>query len=470
MSFTATVTGSSPTGTVQFYVDGSAFGSAVTLASGSATSGSTSTLSVGTHTVTAAYSGDGAFNLASTGTLTGGQVVGQATAGTVVTSSGSPSLYQSSVTFTATINGEYGEVKGNKAKPQDVTGNVAWSANTGCGTTAVTSGNPGIATCTTTVLPTGSDTVTANYLGDTNHSPSNGSFVQTVTASPTTIAVTAVSPNNEDYGSTASVGITALLSWTGAGTPPTAADVSFGGIGFSGGSFSAASCGAPSGDTMTCTGTFTPSGNDAVGTYTFTAAFSGDSNYGASASGQTGNFAINGATSTTSVACSPNPKTYATSMTCTATINGENGNVKGTEKQQGQTARNHGNRGVEREYGLRHDQRNAGQSRNGDVQQLQRFEPAGGHRYDYGDLLGRQQPQRQRGFDERGRSRRNRDHDRRDRGEPSVGSLRLDGTGNDHGRVGVDGTRSSADGSRCIHWRQRIRWRLRNNDLRGSRA
>jgi hypothetical protein len=335
VSFTATVTGSSPTGTVQFYVDGSAFGSAVTLASGSATSGSTSTLSVGTHTVTAAYSGDGAFNLASTGTLTGGQVVGQATAGTVVTSSGSPSLYQSSVTFTATINGEYGEVKGNKAKPQDVTGNVAWSANTGCGTTAVTSGNPGIATCTTTVLPTGSDTVTANYLGDTNHSPSNGSFVQTVTASPTTIAVTAVSPNNEDYGSTASVGITALLSWTGAGTPPTAADVSFGGIGFSGGSFSAASCGAPSGDTMTCTGTFTPSGNDAVGTYTFTAAFSGDSNYGASASGQTGNFAINGATSTTSVACSPNPKTYATSMTCTATINGENGNVKGRGNNKG---------------------------------------------------------------------------------------------------------------------------------------
>ena len=122
---------------------------------------------------------------ASTGTLTGGQVVGQATAGTVVTSSGSPSLYQSSVTFTATINGEYGQVKGNKAKPEDVTGTVAWSAEyLGCGTTAVTSGNPGIATCTTSALPTGSDTVTANYLGDTNHSPSNGSFVQTVTCVP----------------------------------------------------------------------------------------------------------------------------------------------------------------------------------------------------------------------------------------------------------------------------------------------
>ena len=46
-----------PTGTVQFNIDGSAFGSPVTLASGSATSGSTTTLTVGTHTVTAVYSG-----------------------------------------------------------------------------------------------------------------------------------------------------------------------------------------------------------------------------------------------------------------------------------------------------------------------------------------------------------------------------------------------------------------------------
>jgi len=40
---------------VQFSIDGSAFGSPVTLASGSATSGSTSTLAEGTHTVTAVY-------------------------------------------------------------------------------------------------------------------------------------------------------------------------------------------------------------------------------------------------------------------------------------------------------------------------------------------------------------------------------------------------------------------------------
>ncbi len=79
VSFTATVTATSgtPTGTVQFVVDGTNFGSPVALASGSATSGSTTTLSAGTHTVTASYSPTGSYQ-ASNGTLSGGQVVNKA--------------------------------------------------------------------------------------------------------------------------------------------------------------------------------------------------------------------------------------------------------------------------------------------------------------------------------------------------------------------------------------------------------
>jgi hypothetical protein len=76
VSFTATVTGANPSGSVQFNIDGSAFGSPVTLASGTATSGSISTLTGGTHTVTAVYSGD-PNNAAGTGTLAGGQQVSQ---------------------------------------------------------------------------------------------------------------------------------------------------------------------------------------------------------------------------------------------------------------------------------------------------------------------------------------------------------------------------------------------------------
>lgn len=59
VTFTATVTGSSPTGTVQFK-DGSAdLGAPVTLSGGSATL-TTSALTRGTHSITAVYSGDGA--------------------------------------------------------------------------------------------------------------------------------------------------------------------------------------------------------------------------------------------------------------------------------------------------------------------------------------------------------------------------------------------------------------------------
>ena len=64
-TFTATVTPSgpgepTPTGTVQFALDGSAFGTAVALAGGVATSGSV-TLTAGSHKITAVYSGDSTY-------------------------------------------------------------------------------------------------------------------------------------------------------------------------------------------------------------------------------------------------------------------------------------------------------------------------------------------------------------------------------------------------------------------------
>ena len=82
VTLTATVTGSSPTGTVQFAIDGSNVGSAVTLSLGSA-SYSTSSLAVGTHTVTATYSGN-TSNAGSSGTLSPSQVVNAAAQGVPV--------------------------------------------------------------------------------------------------------------------------------------------------------------------------------------------------------------------------------------------------------------------------------------------------------------------------------------------------------------------------------------------------
>ena len=78
VTFTATVavvppgTGT-PTGTVQFLIDGTNFGTAVAL-TGNTAQTSTSSLSVGNHPVTAQYNGTATFNTSS-GTLSGGQTV-----------------------------------------------------------------------------------------------------------------------------------------------------------------------------------------------------------------------------------------------------------------------------------------------------------------------------------------------------------------------------------------------------------
>jgi hypothetical protein len=71
-----------PTGTVQFKIDGVNFGSPVAVdGTGHATSGSTTSLAVGSHSVTATYSGDANF-LGSIGSLAGGQTVTYAPPGT----------------------------------------------------------------------------------------------------------------------------------------------------------------------------------------------------------------------------------------------------------------------------------------------------------------------------------------------------------------------------------------------------
>ena len=58
MTFTATVSPSAATGTVQFQIDGTNFGGAVTVSGGKAVSGSTTSLTIGSHNITATYSGE----------------------------------------------------------------------------------------------------------------------------------------------------------------------------------------------------------------------------------------------------------------------------------------------------------------------------------------------------------------------------------------------------------------------------
>jgi hypothetical protein len=102
VTLTATVTGVFPSGTVQFKDGASNLGSAVTLAGGVA-SFTTSSLTSGSHNITAVYSGDGNNATSASAALT--QTVNQAASSTSLVSSLNPSAPGQSVTFTATVSG-----------------------------------------------------------------------------------------------------------------------------------------------------------------------------------------------------------------------------------------------------------------------------------------------------------------------------------------------------------------------------
>src|SRR5207237_487079 len=134
ISFTATISSSAATGTVQFKIDGNDFGSPAAVTNGSAMSGSTSSVARGNHTVTATYSGDSNF-AGSTGTLT--QTVNTAPTTTTVSSSENPSTFGDSISFTATISSSAAtgtvqfKIDGNNfGSPAAVTNGSAMSGST----------------------------------------------------------------------------------------------------------------------------------------------------------------------------------------------------------------------------------------------------------------------------------------------------------------------------------------------------
>ena len=171
VTFTATVStngGPGPGGTVQFKDGATNLGAPVTL-SGSTAMLTTSALSVGTHPITAVYSGDANYTTSASQVLdqivTGG---GPTATTTSLISSLNPSLLGQSVTFTATVNG---------ASP---TGTVQFSdAGSPIATAAL---NGGVASFTTSALTLGSHPITAFYGGDATNTASTSPVLTQVVA------------------------------------------------------------------------------------------------------------------------------------------------------------------------------------------------------------------------------------------------------------------------------------------------
>ncbi len=213
VTFTATVTssGGTPTGNVNFVIDGGAPTVVALNGAGQATL-TTSSLSVGNHTVMANYQGGGSFP-ASSGSLAGGQTVNPANTTTTVASNNNPSVFGQSVTFTATVTAT-APGGGTPA------GNVSFVIDGGAPTVVVLNG-AGQATLTTSSLSVGNHTVAATYQGNSNYNGSNGSLAggQTVNKASTTTAITSDNPDPSNLGQSVTVTYTVTAVAPGAGTP-----------------------------------------------------------------------------------------------------------------------------------------------------------------------------------------------------------------------------------------------------------
>src|SRR5439155_14856472 len=139
-------------------------------------------LSVGGHTVTAAYSGDTNFTTSTSPNFT--QTVNKANTSSAVASSVNPSVFGQSVTLTASVS-----VTGNGSGTLTGTVNFRDGGTTisGCGSAAVNGSAQ--ATCSTSSLTVGNHTITAVYSGDTNFNTSTSpNFTQTVNKASTSTA------------------------------------------------------------------------------------------------------------------------------------------------------------------------------------------------------------------------------------------------------------------------------------------
>ena len=280
-TITADVT-TGATGSVTFTGPGNVVLCTATIAAGVATC-DTPALPVGADTVTVAYAGDGTYGPSSTTT---GVTVGQAATTTSLGSSVNPSAALDPVTYTATVT----PVSPGSGTP---TGSVEYFDNgTPIAACNAGSGEPldgtGTAQCTVTYPVSGTHTITATYLGDTDFTGSDGGPLTQVVDLITTHVTASATPATTVFGQ--STTITADLPAGATGT------VTFTGPG------NVVLCTATvSAGQATCDTSALP-----VGTDTVAVAYSGDDSYGPSST-TTPVTVGQAATTTTITGTTPNP-------------------------------------------------------------------------------------------------------------------------------------------------------------------
>jgi hypothetical protein len=294
VTFTAQVSSASgtPTGTVIFY-DGSISMGSSTLARGTAAI-SVSLLSAGSHSITAAYQGSTSFSASTSSPVS--QLVNTATSATSLSSSLNPAGTNQSVTFTATVTGQYDGA---------VTGSVVFSSGSQTLGTASISGKT--ASLTTSFSTAGTYSISAKYNGDGNNSGSTSSTLsELINIATTTTLTSSLNPSLVRQAVT----FTATVS-SSAGSPSNSEAMTF-----KNGSLVLGTAPLSGGMAALTTSSL------AAGIYTITASYPGDANFAASTSPglrQVVNSVTKSATSTT-LASDLNPSIYGQSVTWTATV------------------------------------------------------------------------------------------------------------------------------------------------------
>jgi trimeric autotransporter adhesin len=206
ITLTATVVGSGapPVGTITFY-DGSVQLAVAQLNSNATATYSTSSLPLGSNSITASYDGGGYYNQANSPAV----VVTIFTLGTAVptvTATASSATITSAQTDTVTVS-----VAGPAGSPTP-TGTVVLTGANLIGGEPLANGSASFPIAAGT-LSSGANTLTAAYSGDANYAPANGTVI--VTVSPVGIAVPASSSVAPGASATATATLTADSSYSG---------------------------------------------------------------------------------------------------------------------------------------------------------------------------------------------------------------------------------------------------------------
>jgi YVTN family beta-propeller protein len=269
-----------PTGSVTFTVDGVAQ-NPVTLSPSGQASLTLNSLTSGTHSVTATYSGDSVYATATSAPLT--QTVLPDTTTTTLTSTAQPSVTGQAAAVSATVTSGPGQ-----GTP---TGTVTFTVD-GSQQPAVALVS-GKASVKLTSLAAGTHTISAAYSGDTNHVASTSApFTQVVNQDATSAGLTTTRTPGT-YGQAGSITVKVKANSPGSGTPTGTVTFSVDGTA---GQPVALSAGKA---TMSLAGL-------GAGSHQITATYSGDQNYlGTTSAALTQ--VINQASTTTALTTPQNP-------------------------------------------------------------------------------------------------------------------------------------------------------------------